>query len=344
MAKKPRYGTWMKNFGQSVKFSAKSVLTDMAPTVSETRETLQNDIHELRQQLQANRNVKQALLNYLDPEGNVQKYAKEAIDNTKKSLRTGKFYDARREDKAMGDAFGFDDDFDFGDMDGSSDDMDFGSVKMGPDKVMDELGPAMSSFGESVGKGIGETNKNIARGFNALNEAEKGRMAMTMAINEKYYSASLQHLSAIEENSASIVKFNNESMSVYVQGALKYYDDSLAIMKEIRDAVVPKKGAEKEGFQGDGLDDVFSGGFSISNYLGVVKKQLKQYVENSPINFVSMLSDPMFLSSMAANPLSGLLSLGIGALVPSRLKKSIGRTDATFKEFMPALFDKLGRY
>ena len=344
MAKKPRYGTWMKNFGQSVKFSAKSVLTDMAPTVSETRETLQNDIHELRQQLQANRNVKQALLNYLDPEGNVQKYAKEAIDNTKKSLRTGKFYDARREDKAMGDAFGFDDDFDFGDMDGGSDDMDFGSVKMGPDKVMDELGPAMSSFGESVGKGIGETNKNIARGFNALNEAEKGRMAMTMAINEKYYSASLKHLSAIEENSAAMVKFNNETMSVYAQGALKYYEDSLSIMKEIRDAVVPKKGEERKGFQGDGLDDVFSGGFSLSNYLKTVKKQFGSYIENSPMGMLSMLADPMFLSSMAANPLAGLLSFGIGSLIPSRLKKSIGRTDTTFKEFMPALFDKIGRY
>lgn len=342
MAKKPKYGTWVKNFGRSVQFSAKSVLTDMAPTMSETRENVQNDIHELRQQLQTNRNVKQALLNYLDPEGNVQKYAKEALKNTKQSLRTGKFYDARREDKAMGDAFGGDFDFDDFGSD-SSDDLDFGSVSMGPDKVMDDLGPAMASFGESVGKGIGETNRNIARGFNALNEAEKGRMAMTMAINQKFYSSALQHLTAIEENSAAMVKFNNESMSVYVQGALKYYDDSLSIMKEIRDAVVPKK-KDQKGFESDGLDDIFSGGFSLSGYINTVKKQFGNYMENSPVGMLSMLADPMFLASMAANPMSGLLSLGLGALVPSRLKKSIGRTDATFKEFLPALFDKLGRY
>ena len=347
MAKKPKYGTWVKNFGRSVQFSAKSVLTDMAPTVSSTRENIQNDIHELRQELQANRNVKQALLNYLDPEGTVQKYAKEAIKNTKQSLRTGKFYDARRDDKAMSEAMGGDFDFDDFDSFGSdegSDDLDFGSVSMGPSKVMDDLGPAMASFGESVGKGIGETNKNIARGFNALNEAEKGRMAMTMAINEKFYSSALQHLTAIEENSAAMVKFNNESMSVYVQGALKYYDDSLSIMKEIRDAVVPKDKDEKQSYQSDGFDEVFSGGFSLSSYRDIVKKQFGRWVENSPLGMLSMFADPMILANLVANPLSGLLSLGIGQLVPSRLKKMISRTDTTFKEFLPAAFDKLGRY
>ena len=334
---KTRYGTWTKNFGQSVKFSAKSVLTEIAPNISETAASLHNDIQELRRQTNETRNFKQMLMNALDPDGNVSKYSKETLKNIKDSLKTGKFHDQAREDRLMNESMDMDFDFDL------DDDLDFGSVKIGPQKVLSSSGA--SAISSSLGRGFAGTNTAIAKGFSALNEAEKSRMSVALAVNQRYYGTSIRHLNAIEQNSAALVKFNNESMSVMVQGALKYYDDSLQLMREIRDAVVPSKKEGPGGYSGDGIDDIFYGGFSLSNYINYVKKNMASNSSNSAMgSMLGMLTNPMMVGDIIANPMGALLTFGLKSLVPASLKNRLGRTDAAFKEFMPAALDRLGRY
>ena len=341
MASKTRYGTWSKNFGQSVKFSAKSVLTEITPNISRTMASIHNDLQELRKQSNESRNFKKMLMEAIDPEGNVDKYSKETLKNIKDAIATGKINDPERAQKLLSEMSGFDFDFNFD----NQNDGDIGSVSFGPQKVISNAGPSASMLKSTMSKGFTGTNTAIARGFQELNNAEKSRLSLTLAINQRYHGASLRHLNAIEQNSAALVKFNNESMSVYVQGSLKYYDDSLEIMKQIRDAVVPPEKKSQPGFKYDGIDDIYNGGFSIQAYINQVKKNFAATPSNPILSMITQtIANPMGISDFIANPLGQILQMGMKRALPASLRNKMSRTDDIFSEFLPAALDRLGRY
>ena len=62
---KGKYSNWAKSFGKSVKFGAKDVLTELAPSMAETSGTIADDVRELRQDLRKLRSNKRQIVNYL---------------------------------------------------------------------------------------------------------------------------------------------------------------------------------------------------------------------------------------------------------------------------------------
>lgn len=362
MAKPPkkRYGSWLRNFGTSTKFAAIQVLNDITPHSSGAVKSMGEDIRELRQDLRRLKSDKRAIINYLLGEDEqMSEYVNIALKNAKSSLKTGKFIDSAREDRLMMKAMGMEDmdGFgDFGDDSGSDDfnfdddtnfDDDFGSVQMGPSKIVNMMGPSNKAIG-AVNETISNQTNTVAQGFSALDKSNKQTFAISLAMNERFHSAATEHLTGINESLKAVVSFNNESMSPFVQGSLKYYDDSLTVLKDIHQSLVDMRPKAKDGqlkdFDDGGYGDIFSNGFSIKGYAQRVARNARSSFQNSPFGMLEMFNNPMMLAGFAANPLGMALSMGMQAALPAGLEKAFKRTDASAKEFMPALFRKIASY
>ena len=147
---KPRYGNWVKNFGESTKFAAAEVLSELAPAIKETVSTTSEDFRELRQSIRDSRKSKSKIIQGLlgDKYDVITEYGGIGLKTLKQSLRTGKFYDKDREEALANKAFGgdFEDMFgdeDFGDASfDDSDSQDFVSIEINKKKVINVLGPS----------------------------------------------------------------------------------------------------------------------------------------------------------------------------------------------------------
>ena len=221
MAKRGKYSNWVKSFGKSVKFGAKDVLTELAPSMAETSGTIADDVRELRQDLRKLRSNKRQIVNYLlGEEEQFSKYGKELVKNAKSSLRTGKVYDPNRADKAVMKAMGLDDfDMDFGDtgsfdMNGGSD-SDFGDFTPGSTNIVNMTGPSTEAM-RSVALEVGKTNEAIAEGFSKMSASSKNNFAISEALEKRFHTERMSQLTAINNNLVSIVQYNNETTSKFV--------------------------------------------------------------------------------------------------------------------------------
>lgn len=359
MAKKGKYSNWAKSFGQSVKFGAKDVLTELAPSIAETHGSIADDVRELRQDLRKLRSNKRQIINYLlGEEEQFSKYGKELVKNAKSSLMTGKVYDPKRSDKAVMKAMGMDDfDMDFNDsfddsgsfeMNGGSDG-DFGDLDTGSStNIVNMPGPSTEAM-QSVSLEVGKTNEAITSGFEKMSISSKNNFAISEAMEKRFHTERMSQLTAINNNLVSIVQYNNETTSKFVTASLEFYDKNIAILNSINEAMlrvspVPKE--TKRGAKAESPVDMFmQGGFSLKGYSQLVAKNARNSFQNSMMGAIfPMMNNEMLLADMAANPWSIPLKWGIESIIPDRFKKSLSSFDKTANSFIPAALAKLGNY
>ena len=351
--KRGKYSTWTKNFGQSVRFGAKEVLSDIAPSIAETASSLPEEMRELKQDLRKLRANKRQIVNYLlGEEEQFSKYAGLGWKNIKQSARTGKLIDKNREEKMTMAAMGMDDmDFDFddsGSMDFDTPDASFEDLDMGPSKIVNISGPSTKAMGV-VNESIQGTTSAITSGFSSLERSNKNNFAMTEALQRHFHTETMTKVDAISNNLAAMVQFNNDSMSTFVQASMEFYDKNLAVLNSINEAMLrisPPPKEKKERTQYESPVDMFmSGGFSLKGYSRLIAKNTKKAFDDSLIgSMIPLLNNEMILADMASNPLGSLMKLGMESLLPDRFKKSLGNMDKGFKNFIPALLTKFGSY
>ena len=360
MAKKnpPKYGNWLKNFGNSVAFSSKEVMTEMAPSIGATASGMSADVRELKDTIKKLRKDKRAIVNYLLGEDeNVSKYAGEAIKNLKHGLKTGDFVNEKRSDAAMMKAFGFDDesmglDFNSSDDDFSFDDedmgmeggKDLGSVSMGPAKVFAASGMQINKSLGMVNDSVNDVSKTVANGISELDKSNKKSIAIELAINEKFFNHAAEKLELINNNLVSMVEFNNKSMSTFVEGSLKYYQDSLNVLNSILagvNRVAPeKKEAGYDSYQGALDETMGSGGFSLGGYSKAIAKNAKTAFQDN-FGLFTLFNNPMLIADFAANPMKEVLKIGINKIIPKVIENGVKELDKNFKSFVPALLRKI---
>ena len=351
--KRGKYSTWTKNFGQSVRFGAKEVLSDIAPSIAETASSLPEEMRELKQDLRKLRANKRQIVNYLlGEEEQFSKYAGLGWKNIKQSARTGKLIDKNREEKMTMAAMGMDDmDFDFddsGSMDFDTPDASFEDLDMGPSKIVNISGPSTKAMGV-VNESIQGTTSAITSGFSSLERSNKNNFAMTEALQRHFHTETMTKVDAISNNLAAMVQFNNDSMSTFVQASMEFYDKNLAVLNSINEAMLrisppPKEKKERTQYESP-IDMFMSGGFSLKGYSRLIAKNTKKAFDDSLIgSMIPLLNNEMILADMASNPLGSLMKLGMESLLPDRFKKSLGNMDKGFKNFIPALLTKFGSY
>ena len=122
-----KFTSWTKNFGKSIKFGSKSVLTDLTPNITNLANSENTDIiKSLREIKNFNKLIGRTILGEKAYD-NLIKYGSEAIKNAKSDLRTGKFITEKSDEVDFGDEFDFsDDDFgtNFDDIGGGDDNFD----------------------------------------------------------------------------------------------------------------------------------------------------------------------------------------------------------------------------
>ena len=334
-----KYTNWKKEFGKSVKFAAKDVLTDLAPATVGSARNIASDLRELKQTLRKLTQSQGTLNGMVGKQtGEESKIIEDAIKNFKDSINTGQFYSEERAKKA--DPFGnFDTNFNLDD--------NISSFSNPMDAVADSIGIQTSRGVKRLNNSIEKSTETLSEGFKVLNRGEKTSFVLNAALQKRFHSESLEQYKAMNENLGNLVRFNNETTATFVTASMKYYDDSLEELRAIRkgiEVISTQKEVEQDQYTASEASKVFDerGRFSLTNYINYVKKNFSSGGASSGFGIAKMLLNPMFAGEYAANPAHHLLKLGISSMLPKRLTRRITNFDKDMGEYLPALLANLG--
>lgn len=327
--------SWLANFGKSIGYSAKDVLTEVAPNTTKITEDAADEIYKLRDFMsdyRAKGKQVDRALNFTE----LQKQANDIIEGTINDIKTGNF--ATPKD-------------DFGDLFGS-DDLDFDSSDYTTSEDQNESGVEvrklnLSTDAKATAKVSLEGSNRIAETLERSSKAQmmaqvntaKAIMNTTnnigmIAVNK--LGASLtetnKRLDQINTNLVNIVKFMNENQSKVNQAHLEYLKSAHEFMKVQMEMYKPSK---KKG-KTPAMDAFLAGGsFDLPSYLSVVKENY----ENS--SSLAQLQIMLGMGSMMGNmmgavggpgsmfrPTQILMNTAMKRLIPKKIQKAITKVDA----------------
>ena len=327
--------SWLANFGKSIGYSAKDVLTEVAPNTTKITEDAADEIYKLRDFMsdyRAKGKQVDRALNFTE----LQKQANDIIEGTINDIKTGNF--ATPKD-------------DFGDLFGS-DDLDFDSSDYTTSEDQNESGVEvrklnLSTDAKATAKVSLEGSNRIAETLERSSKAQmmaqvntaKAIMNTTnnigmIAVNK--LGASLtetnKRLDQINTNLVNIVKFMNDNQSKVNQAHLDYLKSAHAFMKVQMEMYKPSKKKSKT----PAMDAFLAGGsFDLPSYLSVVKENY----ENS--SSLAQLQIMLGMGSMMGNmmgavggpgsmfrPTQILMNTAMKRLIPKKIQKAITKVDA----------------
>ena len=348
-------GTWFKNAAKSLGYAGVDLIKQSMPSVMETievnKEFTTDIVSTLRRAKQNNYkfNIKQqlsgkALENWNDIE--------DIVRNAKSDLKSGNFYNKRREQQALDDfgldGFDLDGDFSF-DM---SDDLN-------DDNFDDSSDTKVVVPNVTINSNIDKNNPMVQAvqqqsRLMADNEAMNSRRSIAIAESQMKLDKQLTNvlyggMETINSNLSILVNFNNEQVGGYIGASLKYYEENIKYMSEISDNLKKIGGfVEKaSSFEATNpMDVIFNGeAFDLKAYTGLVKKQLKNTIdEDMLLGSISALLEGDGLKAFVQSPLTFIPQLVLSKMVPEFLTNTFKTFDKSFKSFIPALLNKMGSW
>ena len=335
MARLNSVASWLANFGKSIGYSAKDVLTEVAPNTTKITEDAADEIYKLRDFMsdyRAKGKQVDRALNFTE----LQKQANDIIEGTINDIKTGNFATPKDD---FGDLFGSDDlDFDTSDYTTSEDQNESGVEVRKLNLSTDAKATAKVSLEGS--NRIAETLERSSKAqMMAQVNTAKAIMNTTnnigmIAVNK--LGASLtetnKRLDQINTNLVNIVKFMNDNQSKVNQAHLDYLKSAHAFMKVQMEMYKPSK---KKG-KTPAMDAFLAGGsFDLPSYLSVVKENY----ENS--SSLAQLQIMLGMGSMMGNmmgavggpgsmfrPTQILMNTAMKRLIPKKIQKAITKVDA----------------
>ena len=358
--KLPSVGAWLTNAGKSIGMATMDIIEDVLPATSELAGTAGEYGQTIKDLFKQVRNAKPS------EGGMVSKYidiGKEAINNTKADLKSGKLYHSMNDvyNEMNGDEFGdidfgddFDDDFSDDDYDAEFESED-GSTTVRT-KHADENGVDVNNV--QVNVDIDKTNKIASSVQSQTKIATEVGNTQIKAI-DKLSASNLTvmsnmsqllsgYLGSIDSHVTTMVDVVS-TMSQHSSVALRYYEDSMTQFKTISEAATIIKDTLVNGNAAGPANapkeyqdvlDIFNsnGTLDLSAYMNLVKKQFGSAIDSniftSQIKF--MLSDPDQIRAMIAHPLSNMVSGLVKGLMKKTLTEAASQFDNTLSEFATA--------
>ena len=334
MARLNSVASWLANFGKSIGYSAKDVLTEVAPNTTKITEDAADEIYKLRDFMsdyRAKGKQVDRALNFTE----LQKQANDIIEGTINDIKTGNFATPKDD---FGDLFGSDDlDFDTSDYTTSEDQNESGVEVRKLNLSTDAKATAKVSLEGS--NRIAETLERSSKAqMMAQVNTAKAIMNTTnnigmIAVNK--LGASLtetnKRLDQINTNLVNIVKFMNDNQSKVNQAHLDYLKSAHAFMKVQMEMYKPSK---KKG-KTPAMDAFLAGGsFDLPSYISVVKEN---YQNSSSLSELQMM---LGMGSMMGNLMGGmggpksmvrptqmLMNAAMKKLIPKKIQKAITKVD-----------------
>ncbi len=355
---KNRDTRWLKNIGKSVAFGMKNVLNEKMSESQSIRGSVYDSAKNLRQSIIEMRRNKTAGAGkkFID---DAKIKAKETYEDAMKALKSGDLY-PDKDDSGFGDDFNFDDDdFSFDDDDGATQSSSKSSNSTTSAAEISSIGrveKATYATGAKTASGIVKLDKTmkthgaiIAKGFEKQ-AATAAKMTLSMLVaQEKQHSQSMGQLVGIRDSLNTINTFNRDVMGKFVEGSLRYYEDSLGIwsqMLELQEkAMNPESPFGKTGGRASDFSKVFGmGGFDPSSYMKVIKDN---FLGNTPFGMLatglSMASSmgPKPKRGFMNNPLGTVLEQAMSAFMPKMIEQSLASLDTSIANMIPALLSKV---
>lgn len=355
---KNRDTRWLKNIGKSVAFGMKNVLNEKMSESQSIRGSVYDSAKNLRQSIIEMRRNKTAGAGkkFID---DAKTKAKETYEDAMKALKSGDLY-PDKDDSGFDDDFNFDDDdFSFDDDDGATQSSSKSSKSTTSAAEISSIGrveKATYATGAKTASGIVKLDKTmkthgaiIAKGFEKQ-AATAAKMTLSMLVaQEKQHSQSMGQLVGIRDSLNTINTFNRDAMGKFVEGSLRYYEDSLGIwsqMLELQEkAMNPESPFGKTGGRESDFSKVFGmGGFDPSSYMKVIKDN---FLGNTPFGMLatglSMASSmgPKPKRGFMNNPLGTVLEQAMSAFMPKMIEQSLTSLDTSIANIIPALLSKV---
>jgi len=349
---------WLKNIGKSVAFGMKNVLNEKMSESQSIRGSVYDSAKNLRQSIIEMRRNKTAGAGkkFID---DAKTKAKETYEDAMKALKSGDLY-PDKDDSGFDDDFNFDDDdFSFDDDDGATQSSSKSSNSTTSAAEISSIGrveKATYATGAKTASGIVKLDKTmkthgaiIAKGFEKQ-AATAAKMTLSMLVaQEKQHSQSMGQLVGIRDSLNTINTFNRDVMGKFVEGSLRYYEDSLGIwsqMLELQEkAMNPESPFGKTGGRASDFSKVFGmGGFDPSSYMKVIKDN---FLGNTPFGMLatglSMASSmgPKPKRGFMNNPVGTILEQAMSAFMPKMIEQSLASLDTSIANMIPALLSKV---
>ena len=377
--KKTTGKSWVKNFGRSVMFGVGDAMKTQMPAV--TSVLSDDNIEYIRSMKETINDIRRGqidLAKYFEDQENgkeVVDAGKDLInasaDAIKNFIKTGNAsVDKETQERMEAKMMGFDeDDFDFGDDDDfeksimrdiKADDIDLSPIEektaeIGAaqveatnrgTKASVEIGKATISELGGIKSNIDTQTNVVATGMARSNQLN-AKIAMSnanilAALNQKTLTA----LGNINQNIATIVGFNNDTLMRQAEATMTYYNDSLSELRKISAALeraYPPEGKrnESESAYSQAGFSSYSANFNLEGYLKNVKENLKN---TSGGMMLETLLDPMTLRALASNPVQTVVNAGVQMLTPKILNETMKAVDQSFSNLIPAVIGKLTDY
>lgn len=353
----PDNNRWLRNFGRSVKFSAKEVLRDMAPTITGTVTDATADLRGIRDTLQYAKRRNEVIAKYLtggDPE-----LIDELIKAKKtlgKAIHTGKFYQSESEQMDAVSAF-------------LGDDMDMKSLMKEFDDDEGEDGEPSSITPKEmakIGKGIASASTEgamlttqavnsqtavMSSGFQVTNNAINTLGNHVISVMEIAAKEHTELFTGISNGISAINQFNDSAVSPYFKASVDYYNESLTLFREMNESLKTMSGKgeapeAKNPRYSNEIYDLISGdnGYKLSNLMAYGALNSRKKLDDNLGGMLSMVNSDMVKMLTASGPAAFIMQGLLKSLIPTSIESAAKALDKSFKAFIPALFSKLNDY
>ena len=186
----------------------------------------------------------------------------------------------------------------------------------------------------------------IAKGFEKqVQIAAKLSMNMIVA-QQKHHQQQIGQLVGIRDNLNLLNTFNHDVMGKFIEGSLKYYDESLTIWQRMLEMQEERHGSayKAQAFGESDFSKVTGlGGFDLSAYADVIKKNFDGTLPGMALSMGSMFlgGGLDFGPKKKGNPLGSALEAGLSALLPKVLDSALVNLDKSVANMVPAMLAKL---
>ena len=348
---------WFKNVVKSAGYATADIVKETIPATFEFVESNGKDAMQLYTDLRQDgpKSITKLLAQSMDKNAYV-KIAKDALSNTKEDIKTGKFYNKEREERAvLGDDFTFGDgeDFDFSFDESEFDEFeeDGDATLSGDRKVTNVKKVTVNNINANITKNnpmvqsINRQSEVILASADATNKVNTALATTSFTLTSKIASDMMTGMSTINDNLSALVNFNNDSMSKYVAASLQYYSDSLSVLnntlEHLKSSVTQNVKDEKEQI------DPFlaNGALNIKSYGALLKKNLNNVIQDDLMlnSLYSFASDTDTIKMLAASPLKAIPKMISKVIVPTIVRESAAEFDKSFANFFPALLNKFNK-
>ena len=215
---------YARNVLKSMGFTAVDIVKDLMPNTSEFINN-NSDVTGLIRDVRSNITKRKTMGMQFN---NIPalKEVETAFKNIKEDIKSGNFNNVDRENNSN--PFGDDMDFGFGDMFSDDD----GGVEFLDDEPSSMSNPPTIIDTMPLAKMIGASTEATVNTLIAVADQNMAIETEKILFNNKYSNAMLEGLTTMNDNLATLVRFNADSTAQYHAASMKFYEDSIELMKK----------------------------------------------------------------------------------------------------------------